>query len=189
MTSGGGGGGGESSGNDGDQRKEIEGLFERCLVPCASYWWLWERYALWKVRDGTPEAGARNYLVVYCRRVERGAVLHKNGEWWLGKSRHVEEGSSPFFAKLQRGAGCPYVADLGSRLPNSLILTEHYKRGLRILVTVEEGPARGTKLMRIQQPPLEPILHKPDVTADVCKKNRHGDVCSSSLNLSSPSVK
>lgn len=138
MTSGG-GGGGESSGNDGDQRKEIEGLFERCLVPCASYWWLWERYALWKVRDGTPEAGARKFLVVYCRRVERGAVLHKNGEWWLGKSRHVEEGSSPFLAKLQRGAGCPYVADLGSRLPNSLILTEHYKRGLRIFGHCRRG--------------------------------------------------
>lgn len=28
---------------------DVERLFERCLVPCASYWWLWERYALWKV--------------------------------------------------------------------------------------------------------------------------------------------
>ncbi|CAM9734576.1 unnamed protein product, partial [Ascophyllum nodosum] len=27
---------------------DVERLFERCLVPCASYWWLWERYALWK---------------------------------------------------------------------------------------------------------------------------------------------
>lgn len=28
---------------------DVERLFERCLVPCASYWCLWERYALWKV--------------------------------------------------------------------------------------------------------------------------------------------
>ncbi|CAN0151198.1 unnamed protein product [Ectocarpus fasciculatus] len=27
---------------------DVERLFERCLVPCASYSWLWERYALWK---------------------------------------------------------------------------------------------------------------------------------------------
>lgn len=40
-----------SSGNGGDRHKGIERLFERCLVPCASYWWLWERYAMWKVRD------------------------------------------------------------------------------------------------------------------------------------------
>lgn len=46
-----GGGDGGSNGNGGHKGIEIERLFERCLVPCASYWWLWERYALWKVRD------------------------------------------------------------------------------------------------------------------------------------------
>ncbi|CAN0313914.1 unnamed protein product [Pylaiella littoralis] len=43
-----GGDSGESDGGSGDGNGEIERLFERCLVPCASYWWLWERYALWK---------------------------------------------------------------------------------------------------------------------------------------------
>lgn len=50
----GGGGGGGSSGNGsggGRGNENIERLFERCLVPCACYWWLWERYALWKVQN------------------------------------------------------------------------------------------------------------------------------------------
>ncbi|CAN0250738.1 unnamed protein product, partial [Laminaria digitata] len=34
----------------GEEQGEVRRLFERCLVSCASYWWLWERYALWKVR-------------------------------------------------------------------------------------------------------------------------------------------
>lgn len=45
---------GREDGIGGERRKrsEVERLYERCLVPCASYWWLWERYALWKVRGG-----------------------------------------------------------------------------------------------------------------------------------------
>lgn len=45
---GGGGGGGAGRGLRG-RGGGVERLFERCLVPCACYWWLWERYALWKV--------------------------------------------------------------------------------------------------------------------------------------------
>lgn len=46
-----GGGGGNGGVEAGGARGKggVERLFERCLVPCASYWWLWERYALWKV--------------------------------------------------------------------------------------------------------------------------------------------
>lgn len=55
QTKGGGGRGEGSATEDGSsrmaRRNDVERLFERCLVPCASYWWLWERYAMWKVRD------------------------------------------------------------------------------------------------------------------------------------------
>ncbi|CAN0491338.1 unnamed protein product [Ectocarpus sp. 12 AP-2014] len=42
------GGSGSSNGRGSRGNGDVERLFERCLVPCASYSWLWERYALWK---------------------------------------------------------------------------------------------------------------------------------------------
>lgn len=44
------GGSGSNNGRGSRGNGDVERLFERCLVPCASYSWLWERYALWKVR-------------------------------------------------------------------------------------------------------------------------------------------
>ncbi|CBN75000.1 conserved unknown protein [Ectocarpus siliculosus] len=42
------GGSGSNRGRGSRGSGDVERLFERCLVPCASYSWLWERYALWK---------------------------------------------------------------------------------------------------------------------------------------------
>lgn len=74
---GGGGGGSGSTGKGdaldggGDQLAHVVHLYERCLVPCASYPEFWIRYARWAQAAGQPERGAsalQRGLSVFCKR-------------------------------------------------------------------------------------------------------------------------